>query len=180
MPSSYSTGENYATATLDLAVNMTDNGAMYKCVASSKVMAEPMEQSVRMMVQFAPPFVSIRVQPKTLRMGQKATLSCESGEAYPPARLVWLLRGEVLSAGKQTLRKGNYGGKTTSSRLAVRVKSRDDGDVYTCRAVNEIGEALDAVTLEIACKSQMMLINPLVELFFAHQLATRDNLFCSR
>ena len=78
------------------------------------------------------------------------------------------------------MRKGNYGGKTTSSRLAVRVKSRDDGDVYTCRAVNEIGEALDAVTLEIACKSQMMLINPLVELFFAHQLATRDNLFCSR
>lgn len=157
MPSTYSTGENYATATLDLAVNMTDNGAMYKCVASSKVMAEPMEQSVRMMVQFAPTFVSIKVQPKTLRMGEKATLSCESGEAYPPARLVWLLRGEVLSAGKESFRKGNYGGKTTSSRLNVRVKSRDDGDVYTCRAVNEIGEALDAVTLEIACKSQMML-----------------------
>ena len=171
MPSTYSTGENYATATLDLAVNMTDNGAMYKCVASSKVMAEPKEESVRMMVQFAPPYVSIRVQPKTLRMGQKATLSCESGEAYPPARLVWLLRGEVLSAGKQSFRKGNYGGKTTSSRLQVRVKSRDDGDVYTCRAVNEIGEALDAVTLEIACKLLMMLINPMLEYFFA-QFAT--------
>jgi len=163
MPSTYSTGENYATATLDLAVNMTDNGAMYKCVASSKVMAEPMEQSVRMMVQFAPTFVSIRVQPKTLRMGQKATLSCESGEAYPPARLVWLLRGEVLSAGKQTFRKGNYGGKTTSSRLTVRVKSRDDGDVYTCRAVNEIGEALDAVTLEIAYKPEFPVLSSPVE-----------------
>ena len=150
--SQYSTGENYATATLDLAVNMTDNGAVYKCVASSKVMAEPMEESVRMMVQFAPPFVSINVEPTTLRLGEKATLSCESGEAYPAPRLVWLLRGEVLSAGKQIFRKGSHGGKTTSSRLSVRVKSRDDGDVYTCRAVNEIGEALDAVTLEIACK----------------------------
>ena len=77
-----------------------------------------------------------------------------------------------MSAGKQTFRKGNYGGKTTSSRLTVSVKSRDDGDVYTCKAVNEIGDALDAVTLEIACKSQMMLIYPLVEHFFAQQLAT--------
>merc|ERR1719150_1086117 len=99
----------------------------------------------------------------TLRMGQKATLSCESGEAYPPARLVWLLRGEVLSAGKQSLRRGNYGGKITSSRLAVRVKSRDDGDVYTCRAVNEIGEALDAVTLEIAYKPEFPVLSTPVE-----------------
>ena len=48
----------------------------------------------------------------------------------------------------------NYSVMITSNRLTVRVKSRDDGDVYTCRAVNEIGEALDAVTLEIACKSR--------------------------
>jgi hypothetical protein len=163
IPSEYTTGENYATATLDLAVNMTDNGAMYKCVASSKVMAEPLEQSVRMMVQFAPTFVSIKVQPSTVRIGEKATLSCESGEAYPPARLVWLLRGEVLPAGKQLMRKGRHGGKTTSSRLTVRVKSRDDGDVYTCRAVNDIGEALDAVTLEIACKFELRLTNPFNE-----------------
>ena len=161
--SEYSPGDNYATATLDLNVNMTDNGAVYKCVASSKVMAEPMEESVRMMVQFAPSFVSIKVEPNTLRLGEKATLSCESGEAYPPAGLVWLLRGEVLSAGKQIFRKGNHGGKTTSSRLTVRVKSRDDGDVYTCRAFNDIGEALDAVTLEIACKFVLRLHKPLNE-----------------
>lgn len=163
VPSEYITGENYASAALDLAVNMTDNGEVYKCVASSKVMAEPMEHSVRMMVQFAPSFVSIKVQPNTLRLGEKATLSCESGEAYPAARLVWLLRGEVLSAGKQLFRKGNHGGKTTSSRLAVKVKSRDDGNVYTCRAVNDIGEALDAVTLEIACKYELLPANPFNE-----------------
>jgi len=161
--SDYSTGENYATATLDLMVNMTDNGAAYKCVASSKVMAEPKEESIRMMVQFAPSFVNILVQPSTLRMGEKATLSCESGEAYPPARLVWLLRGEVLSAGKQIFRKGNYGGKTTSSSLTVRVKSRDDGDVYTCRAINDIGEALDAITLEIAYKPEFPSVSSPVE-----------------
>ena len=148
----YHAGENFATATLDLAVNMTDNGALYRCVASSKVIPEPMETSVRLNVKFAPASVKIDVTPNTIRIGETASLSCECGEANPPAVLVWLLRGEVISAGKQIFSRGNFGGKVTRSRLTVNIKSRADGEVYTCRAYNDIGESLDAVTLAIACK----------------------------
>ena len=45
----------------------------------------------------------------------------------------------------------------TRSRLIVNIKSREDGEVYTCRAYNDIGEALDAVTLAIACKCSIKL-----------------------
>ena len=161
--SEYNVGDNYATATLDLSVNMTDNGAVYRCVVTSKVIAEPMEKSIKTNVKFGPSFVNINVEPNTLRIGEKATLSCESGEANPPSVLVWLLKGEVLSAGKQIFRKGNYGGKTTRSILTVNVKSRDDGEVYTCKAYNDYGEALDAVTLAIACKLILILRNPFNE-----------------
>ena len=153
VPSLYTTADNYAAATLDLAVNMTDNGAVYRCVASSKVIPEPMETSVRLNVKFAPAKVTIAVEPGTLRVGETAALSCECGEANPPAALVWLLRGEVIAAGKQIFSRGAHGGKTTRSRLSVHIKSRGDGDVYTCRAYNDLGEALDAVTLAIACTS---------------------------
>ena len=60
--------------------------------------------------------------------------------------------GEVLSAGKQIFSRGNFGGKTTRSSLSVDIKSREDDEVYTCRAYNDLGEALDAVTLAIACE----------------------------
>ena len=49
----------------------------------------------------------------------------------------------------------------TTSRLEVQIKSRDDGDVYTCRAYNDVGEALDAVTLAIACKYLLNIDCPL-------------------
>ena len=157
----YNVGENYASATLDMSVNMTDNGALYRCVVSSKVIPEPLESSVRLNVKFAPSYVNINVEPNTLRIGEKASLSCECGESNPPAVLVWLLRGEVLSAGKQIFSRGSYGGKVTRSRLIVDIKSRDDGDVYTCKAYNDLGEALDAVTLAIACKSLLNIVCPL-------------------
>ena len=161
MPSEYNVGDNYASASLDLAVSMEDSGRVYRCVVSSKVIPEPLEASVRLNVKFAPAAVNINVSPDTLRIGERASLSCESGEASPPAVLVWLLRGEVLAAGQQTFTRGSHGGKITSSRLEVDIKSRDDGDVYTCRAYNEVGEALDAVTLAIACKSLLNIDCPL-------------------
>ena len=150
--SEYNMGDHYATATLDLTVNMTDNGATYRCVVTSKVIPEPLETAVTLRVKFAPQFVGIGVEPSTLRVGERARLSCESGEARPPAVLVWLLRGQVLPAGKQTFHPGSHGGKTTRSELIVDIKSRGDGDVYTCKAYNDFGEAVDAVTLDIACK----------------------------
>ena len=161
VPSQYNVGDNYASASLDLPVKMTDSDRVYRCVVSSKVIPEPLEASVRLNVKFAPSAVNINVWPDTLRIGEKASLSCESGEASPPANLVWLLRGQVLTGGKETLSRGSHGGKITTSRLEVQIKSRDDGDVYTCRAYNDVGEALDAVTLAIACKSPVNIDCPL-------------------
>ena len=159
--SEYNLADNYASASLDLNVAMSDSGQVYRCVVSSKVIPEPLEASVRLNVKFPPAAVNINVEPDTLRIGERASLSCESGEANPPAVLVWLLRGEVLSAGKQIFSRGRYGGKITRSSLAVDIKSRDDGDVYTCKAYNDIGEAVDAVTLAIACKSLLNIDCPL-------------------
>ena len=156
----YNQGENYASAALDISVNMTDNGELYRCVASSKVIPEPLEASVRLNVKFAPSFVNISVTPSTLRIGEQASLECECGESKPPAVLVWLLRGEVITGGKQVFSRGSHGGKVTRSRLIVDIKSRDDGDVYTCRAYNDVGEALDAVTLAIACKLPVNILRP--------------------
>merc|ERR1719219_1792543 len=161
--SEYTLADNYASASLDLNVAMSDSGQVYRCVVTSKVIPEPLEASVRLNVKFAPAAVNINVQPDTLRIGERASLSCESGEANPPAVLVWLLRGEVLAAGKQIFTRGRYGGKITRSSLAVDIKSRDDGDVYTCKAYNDIGEAVDAVTLAIAYKPEFPTIASPVE-----------------
>ena len=88
--SAYAMRDNYATATLDMSVNMTDNGAVYRCVVTSKVITEPLEKSIRTSVKFPPSFVNINVEPNILRAGEKATLSCETAEANPPSVVVWL------------------------------------------------------------------------------------------
>lgn len=47
-----------------------------------------------------------------------------------------------------------YGGKSTISRLEVTPTEQDDGEIYACRATNELLEEAvsDAVTLNVLCK----------------------------
>jgi hypothetical protein len=154
--SEYTAGESQASALLLLTPNRTDNGAVYRCVASSRAVpptaaAGALEAAVRLAVRYAPAGVRIDLRPSRLRQGTEAVLTCESGEANPPADLVWLLNGAPV-AGEVTTAAGGYGGEVTVSRLRFTVKAEDDGSVFTCKAANSVGEALDAVTLSIACK----------------------------
>ncbi len=110
-----------------------------------------LEAAVRLAVRYAPAGVRIDLRPSRLRQGTEAVLTCESGEANPAADLVWLLNGAPV-AGEVTTAAGSYGGEVTVSRLRFTVKAEDDGSVFTCKAANSVGEALDAVTLSIACK----------------------------
>ncbi len=153
--SEYTAGESQASALLLLTPNRTDNGAVYRCVASSRAVhptaAGALEAAVRLAVRYAPAGVRIDLRPSRLRQGTEAVLTCEGGEASPPADLVWLLNGAPV-AGEVTTAAGGYGGEVTVSRLRFTVKAEDDGSVFTCKAANSVGEALDAVTLSIACK----------------------------
>lgn len=149
--SEYTAGESQATALLLLTPNRTDNGALYRCVATSRAASAPLETSVRLAVRYAPAGVRIDLAPARLREGTEAVLTCESGEASPPAEMVWLLNGAPL-AGEVTSSAGSYGGRLTTSRLRVTVRAEDDGSVFTCKAANSVGEVVDAVTMSIACK----------------------------
>ena len=147
----YSQGDNHASAELTITPNMTDNGAVLRCLATSKAATAPVEAAVRLAVRYPPAGVTIRTSPAALKAGREARLECDSGEANPPATVVWVHRGVPLT-GAVTTAHGAYGGKITRNVLKFRVKTEDDGSVFTCKAVNEVGEALDAVTMSIACK----------------------------
>ena len=149
--SDYEVGNMDATATLVLLANMTDNGATYRCLVSNKASPDPQEKKIKLNVNFAPPFVRIEVSPKRPRSGGIAELTCHSGEANPTATIEWLYNGKRLS-GRQTTIPGSYGGKKTKNSLILDMKPNFDGRVYTCKALNKIGEAVDAVTLSVACK----------------------------
>jgi hypothetical protein len=105
-------------------------------------------------VRYAPAGVRIELAPARLREGTEAVLTCESGEASPPADLVWLLNGAPLP-GDVSVLAGSYGGQVTVSRVRVRVRAEDDGSVFTCKAANSVGESVDAVTMSIACKFRL-------------------------
>ena len=156
--SEYTAGESQASALLLLTPNRTDNGALYRCVASSRAItaesaaaASSLEVSVRLAVRYAPAGVHIELRPARLREGTEAVLTCESGEAAPAADIVWLVNGAPRT-GEVTRTAGSYGGEVTTSRLRFTVKAEDDGSVFTCQAANSVGEALDAATLSIACE----------------------------
>jgi hypothetical protein len=148
--SEYVMGENHASATLIITPNMTDNGAVYRCVATSRA-SEPKESSVRLSVNYAPTKVSIKVTPEHLTQGREAVLECESSESNPASTVVWIHNGIPLNS-QLTTRPGSYGGKVTMSLLKFAVTQEDDGSVFTCKSANNLGEALDAVTLSVACK----------------------------
>ena len=148
--SEYVMGDNHASATLIITPNMTDNAAVYRCVATSRA-SEPKEASVRLSVNYAPTKVGIKVTPEYLTEGSEAQLECESSEANPAATVVWLHNGIPLNS-QLTTRPGSYGGKVTLATYRFKVAQQDDGQVFTCKSTNEMGEALDAVTLSVACK----------------------------
>ena len=124
---------------------------MYRCVASSRAVAKPVETTVRFAVKYAPSAVKIQILPDRLHQGTEATLECESGESNPPSTLVWIHNGVPLS-GQLFTQQGSYGGKISKNVLKFKVKTEDNGSVFTCKAENEVGEAIDAVTMSIACK----------------------------
>ena len=129
---------------------MTDNGAVLRCLASSKA-TEPKEETIRLSVKYAPTSVRIKISPQSLKEGTEATLECESSESNPPSTVVWVHKSIPLT-GQVTTAHGSYGGKVTRNVLKFRVKTEDDGSVFTCKSQNDIGEAIDAVTMSIACK----------------------------
>jgi hypothetical protein len=113
--------------------------------------AKPVETTVRFAVKYAPSAVKIQILPDRLHQGTEATLECESGESNPPSTLVWIHNGVPLS-GQLFTQQGSYGGKISKNVLKFKVKTEENGSVFTCKAENEVGEAIDAVTMSIACK----------------------------
>ena len=154
--SEYVMGENHASATLVLTPNMTDNGAVYRCVATSRA-SEPKETSVRLSVTYAPTKVNIKVSPEYLTQGAEALLECESSESNPASTVVWIDHNGIPLTSQLTTRPGSYGGKITRSLLSLKeFSAEDDGTVYTCKSANDLGDALDAVTLSVACKFSLL------------------------
>ncbi|XP_057688183.1 neuroglian [Corythoichthys intestinalis] len=76
---------------------------------------------------------------QTVKEGEEASFRCVSGESSPPAIILWMKDGTLVTTGKQS--QGEYGGgrqKKMSGTLRLVNVSLEDGGAYVCQTVNPL------------------------------------------
>ncbi|UYV83121.1 NPHS1, partial [Cordylochernes scorpioides] len=131
---STTTNDNVVSTELELVARESDNGAEFRCEASNTASAVPKSVSVRLTVHS----VSLKVQPKVIKAGQKAVLVCESGGSNPEAVLSWWRDGFLLSPDHLDISTFDtpFGGRGQRATLSLNVSAADDGRSFTCQAAN--------------------------------------------
>lgn len=102
--------------------------------------------------------MEVRKEPKELKPGDVATLTCEASSSHPAARLSWWREGIPLpiTPGSETVntsRPGLHGGVVSSIQLKLNVTPDIAGTVFTCQATNDALQRSvnDAFTLNVLC-----------------------------
>ncbi|XP_066154012.1 nephrin isoform X2 [Euwallacea fornicatus] len=125
------------SAEITLLTNVTDNEARYRCEAANSATEIPLFETVTMSVYFPPENVAIRQQPKELKPGDEATLTCDSSSSNPPAKM-FLYRDGIPVQGYQNYSKpGLHGGTVSSIEQMINVTDNMNGVEYTCQAQND-------------------------------------------
>ncbi len=110
---------DFSKSELEVVVNRTDNGKLYRCEAKNPAMASAKVASRRLRVRFRPDRVAISVEPSAPAAGKRAVLRCRSGSSNPTARISWRYKGERLAGTDERVEQGNNGGNITTNILEV-------------------------------------------------------------
>ncbi|KAG8185134.1 hypothetical protein JTE90_006337 [Oedothorax gibbosus] len=137
-------GRNVSTE-LVIRVQLSDNGAFYRCEANNSALKKPLSAFVRVSVRFPPANVSIAVQPLEPRAGDNVTLTCTSSSSNPLVRLSWKHNGILIRDHQETTASSSHGGISTKSRISLLVSPKDDRALFTCEAKREEGSGPDVV-----------------------------------
>ncbi|CAG5131926.1 unnamed protein product, partial [Candidula unifasciata] len=142
---------NLASSEIAIVLKPSDNGAVYKCKASNRATPTPLEDSVRLAVNFPPSQVTITVSPSQPKVGQQVDLVCTCSSSNPAAEIMWVRNGRRTVGVDLGTADAEFGGKNTTNRLRFTPTSRDHNAVYGCRATNrELDQTVnDAVTLDV-------------------------------
>ncbi|XP_062818266.1 nephrin isoform X2 [Anolis carolinensis] len=132
------TSGNIVSRELSLTLTPSDNMATYRCNATGASRTPALTAYTFLHVQFPPLHATIATTDKELRRGQLVTLNCKSGSSNPPASLTWIKDGKKLDATNLGQKKAEYGGFSTSGRVALRVSSADHGKRVECHALSSV------------------------------------------
>ncbi|XP_076264873.1 neurotrimin-like [Rhynchophorus ferrugineus] len=110
---------------------------LYECTATNGV-GEPAKAQIELSIIYPPEIITLRSWVHTAP-GNRAQLECRVS-ADPPATVTWL-KGDVMVPLDNRVVSIVEGDKSTYKHtLLIRKAQRSDFGIYTCRAINELGQ----------------------------------------
>ncbi|XP_071453722.1 protein turtle homolog A-like [Hetaerina americana] len=112
------------------------HGAVLTCRASNSNLTRPVAVDIPVELYLKPLAVIIterKASKVRLSAGRESTHRCEAWGSVPPAKITWLLDGEVMRNEKWTI---SHLTNHSVSDLTYTPKAEDDGKYLTCRAEN--------------------------------------------
>ncbi|XP_065735248.1 hemicentin-2 [Phocoena phocoena] len=131
-----------AQGTLIIQGVAPEDAGNYSCQAANDIGTD--EKTVTLYYA-DPPSVSATNAVVLAAVGEEAVLACEAS-GVPPPRVIWYREGlEMILASEGS----------SSGMLRIPVAQERDAGVYTCRAVNELGDASAEIRLEVGHAPQL-------------------------
>ncbi len=104
---------------------------------------------------FPPSFAKHSLQPNQYGTESGSTTIMCRPEAAPAAEIIWLKDGRQLSVGEES---GSRLQKLPNGNLRISNLRQSDGGTYTCKAVNQLGEAESSGNLTILCEYRVQFL----------------------
>ncbi|XP_028353185.1 hemicentin-2 [Physeter macrocephalus] len=131
-----------AQGTLIIQGVAPEDAGNYSCQAANDVGTD--EKTV-ILYYADPPSISAMNAVVLAAVGEEAVLACEAS-GVPPPRVIWYREGvEMILASEGS----------SSGMLRIPVARERDAGIYTCRAVNELGDASAEIRLEVGYAAQL-------------------------
>ncbi|KFM63725.1 hypothetical protein X975_13462, partial [Stegodyphus mimosarum] len=104
---------------ISFVASASDDGAVYKCSASSVMTSETMEKSVTLSVLYSPSSTTIKA-PKEAKPGDVITASCKTERSNPAAEITWVVDGQPMNS-ENIIEPDAKGGWITTSKIKINV-----------------------------------------------------------
>ncbi|XP_076325342.1 nephrin-like [Tachypleus tridentatus] len=132
---SYVTRSRKTVSILRFRVTAADNQAVYRCEADSPLVYQSSSDFVTLSVRYPPGKVHLK-GPSNARRGETVTIVCVTTPSNPATQLSWLVDGEPVTGGENSIRNISSGW-ITSSNLTLTITRQDpDTKTFVCRAGN--------------------------------------------
>uniref|UniRef100_A0A915BAH0 Nephrin n=1 Tax=Parascaris univalens TaxID=6257 RepID=A0A915BAH0_PARUN len=133
-----------------MIVEADDNGAVYECRSRNRIGSEPLKDSIRLSIAYAPLGVDVHGESAT-RYGRPVLVHCRSRLSNPASRIKWLINGQPVRSSDESQHE-QPSGTITISNLTINpsdtIVNRHHINVE-CIAENERGRSSKQHTIRI-------------------------------